>query len=548
MNPDQIKEMYTETALVWNDTSSFPSRESVAQRLDIKDRTLRNRIIKLRKDGVHLIERHWVNANRTPSGLPASSSKSPINHKPHKIDEIHVVTAVQSNTNPHPAFQTILNYCRSRGATLHCIPHRYMTKSVFEQKDETYATAFIPHLRAELNADGQLVGTDVEIANGHGVIMGSAKIAATAVNPTNRFGSIGGNKWVFLGHPQIQLKMIPTAQDTLPKMVCSSGSMCVANYREGTAGKAGEFHHVIGATVIEVCGDYMHVRQLNADDKGIIYDIHGKYSQRKVEPLDGIEAIVTGDEHEMFVSPHVKHQTYGPGGIVQTLQPKRIVRHDVLDFWSANHHHVNEPITQFIKHHSGTNSVEREIDQCILFLDETTPDAPWFVENVIVASNHPEALTKWLQNARIDRDPENAYIFHKMWCQVLESARMTNKGIEFIDPFEAYVKEQAAKKHTFTNRDKQFMIAGIDVSQHGDKGANGARGSIGGFSKGTNKMIIAHGHTPGIDKGVYQVGHSTDGLYYAKGHSSWFNSDAIIYPNGKRTLIHILPIGWYGAE
>lgn len=537
MTDDQRREMLAETATTWNDTINYPTRSDVAAALNISDRTLRDRLTKLRKDGVHLVNRHWVGSNRTGYTGHASTSGT-VAGKPHRIDEIHVVCAVQNNTNPHPAFQTLLNYCHQRKAQLHCIPHRYMTKSVFDKDDEWYAAAFTKYLRED----------DVEIANGHGVIMGSAKIAATAVNPTNRFESIGGNRWVFLGHPQVQMRVIPTAQDTLPKVVVSSGSMCDLNYREGTAGKAAEFHHVIGATVIEVCGDYMHVRQLNADDKGIIYDIHGKYSPRKVEPLEGIEAVVTGDEHEMFYSPHVKQHTYAPGGIVQMLQPKRVVRHDVLDFWSANHHHVNEPITQFIKHHSGTNSVERELDQCILFLDETTPDAPWFQENVIVASNHPEALTKWLQTAKIDRDPENAYIFHKLWLGVLESARMTNKGAEFLDPFEAYVRERSTKKHVFTDRDKQYLIAGIDVSQHGDKGPNGARGSVAVFAKAANKMVVAHSHTPGINKGVYQVGHSTDGLYYAKGHSSWMNTHCLIYPNGKRTLVHILPIGWYGQE
>ena len=60
-------------------------------------------------------------------------------------------------------------------------------------------------------------------------------------------------------------------------------------------------------------------------------------------------------------------------------------------------------------------------------------------------------------------------------------------------------------------------------------------------------MIIGHSHTPGINKGVYQVGHSTDGMNYAKGHSGWMNTHCVIYPNGKRSLIHILPIG-YAAE
>lgn len=536
MTNEERDEMRQRTAEVWNDDRAYPTREDAASELGISARTLRKRLTVLRQQGYNVIERHWVNADRakhTGDGVATVRGGS----EPAKIDEIHVICAVQNNTNPHPAFATLLNYCHQRNATLHCIPHRYMTKSVFDKDDEWYAKAFVKYLRED----------DVDIANGHGVIMGSARIAATAVNPTNRFESIGGNKWVFLGHPQIQMRVIPTAQDHLPKLVCSSGSMCIENYREGTAGKAGEFHHVIGATVVEVCGNHMHVRQLNADDT-TIYDIHGKYTPRKVEAFDGVEAVVTGDEHEMFHSPHVRKHTYGTGGIVNYLRPKRIVRHDVLDFWSANHHHVHEPITTYVKHHSGTNSVEKELDRCVLFLDETTPDAPWFKESVIVASNHPEALTKWLENAKIEFDPENAWIYHKLWLGVLESARMTRKGPDFADPFEAYVSERAQSEHTFTNRDSKHMIAGIDVSQHGDKGANGARGSIQSFAKAANKMVIAHSHTPGINKGVYQVGHSTDGLYYAVGHSSWMNTHCIIYPNGKRSLINILPIGWYGRE
>lgn len=531
---------YDALVVAWNDLKANPTRDDVAKALGITPAALKGRAERYRrKHPDALINRHNTLKQQAENLQHSKRITSAVKHEPRHADAIYVVTSVQNNQNPDPAFQTLKNYVSQRKAQLYCIPFRYKTKSVFDQDEEWYASAFLPHILDE----------DVEIAGGKGVIMGSAKIQATAVNPTNRFESQYGHSWLFLGHPQVQMRVTPTANQTTPKLVYSSGAMTQKDYREGTAGKAGEFHHSVSATVIEVVGDEMHVRQLHADDKGRIYDLDKLYTPRKVEYYDQVAAVVTGDEHEMFHSPHVRAHTYGVGGIVRRLKPRFTVRHDVLDFWSRNHHHEKDPIINYVKHHSGTNSVEQELDQCVAFLDETTPDTGgWFEQNLIVPSNHPEALRKWLFRADVHMDPENALIYHKLWTVMLQRARMTNSGAETIDPFEWYVAETAEKEHRFLHRNEEFIIEGIDVSQHGDQGANGARGSITGLAKGANKLVIGHSHTPGINKGVYQVGHSTDGMNYASGHSGWMNTHCIIYPNGKRTLVNILPSGWCALE
>ncbi len=444
--------------------------------------------------------------------------------------EIHVVTAVQNNTGPHAAFETLQRYCHDRGAQLHCIPYKYKTSTVYDKDPVWWAEPFLKYLRHG----------DVEIAKGAGLIMGDAQIQATATHPTTRFEAIGGNAWVFLGHPQLQMKLVATAQGKLPKMIHSTGAMTVPNYRDGRAGKAGEFHHVQGAVVIECVGERMHVRQLNADSKGQIYDLDRLYTPKTIKDSPGLAGLVLGDEHIIFASPRVRRLTFGPGGIVETLQPREIVRHDVLDFWSRNHHHEDDPITQFIKHHSGTANVRRELLECIAHLDETTPDAEWFERSNIVASNHHDALEKWLNRCKPNEDPENAVIYHELRAAQLKEAKLGSKGAETIDPFEWFVRENAQREHEFIGRGKEHLIAGIDVGSHGDRGANGARGSIRGLSKLPVKMIIGHSHSPGIDKGVYQVGHSTDGLDYASGgHDSWMNTHGLIYPNGKRSLVNL---------
>ena len=527
---------------VWNDLATFTTREDICKHFGCSMHTLKKHTTRIRRDQPNvLISRHNVVQRTTRASAAGRKAAQPIN-------EIHVVTCAQNNTPASPAFRTLQRYCHDRGAKLHVIPLSYKTATPRTEHLGRDSEDSVIWWDTKFDGYKMMPGSSIEIANGHGVIIAN-QIQMTAVNPVQGYESIGGDKWVFLGHPQVQMRTTATAAHKRPKLVYTSGAMTEKNYREGTAGAKGDFHHSIAATVIEVCGQDMHVRQLNADAKHCIYDIWGKWTPTKSLPLESVAGIVTGDEHEQFYSPFVKANTYSEEGMVHVLKAERVVRHDVLDFWSRNHHHDGDPIINFVKHHSGTNSVERELDNCVSHLDETSPfGKPWFKENAIVAANHPEALMKWLKRADVRSDPENALIYHKLWTVLYEAARMTAAGAETLDPFEWYVKQSAEHPHRFIGRDEEYLIAGIDCGQHGDVGANGARGSAKAFAKAANKMMIGHAHTSAIEKGVYQVGHGTDGMNYARGHSGWMNTNGVIYPNGKRTLVHILDGGWRGNQ
>jgi hypothetical protein len=54
------------------------------------------------------------------------------------------------------------------------------------------------------------------------------------------------------------------------------------------------------------------------------------------------------------------------------------------------------------------------------------------------------------------------------------------------------------------------------------------------------RVISAHGHSPGIEEGNYQVGTSTPRrLEYTHGPSSWQNTHCVIYASGKRALLTV---------
>lgn len=99
----------------------------------------------------------------------------------------------------------------------------------------------------------------------------------------------------------------------------------------------------------------------------------------------------------------------------------------------------------------------------------------------------------------------------------------------------------------YLSNDYPYIIKGIYVGYHGDRGMNGARGTLASFSKIGTKTITGHSHTPGIEKGAYAVGTSTYlSLEYTHGPSSWMNTHCLIFPNGKRQLIHIIDGEWHG--
>ena len=89
--------------------------------------------------------------------------------------------------------------------------------------------------------------------------------------------------------------------------------------------------------------------------------------------------------------------------------------------------------------------------------------------------------------------------------------------------------------------DEDYSYYGIEVSQHGSRGANGSRGNLQIFRKAYKKSISAHTHQPKIYRGAISVGTSSKlKLGYNKGLSSWVQGVGVVYENGTYQLINIV--------
>ena len=87
-----------------------------------------------------------------------------------------------------------------------------------------------------------------------------------------------------------------------------------------------------------------------------------------------------------------------------------------------------------------------------------------------------------------------------------------------------------------------MQVRGYVLSEHGDKGSNGSRGSWRQYEKAYGKMITGHTHTSNIIRDIITVGANCNlqQEYNKAGISSWTHSNAFVYNNGLAQLIPVI--------
>lgn len=450
--------------------------------------------------------------------------------------EVYVFTSAQSCTMANVNFLASLKvYCRRHAGHLAIATIRYKNPTSLSESsgaDEWWDEPIKPYLTdLRANIGGSLM------------FLADIKTQPTAEDPLSGFEGISGDRSCIIGHPKVAFKTIAAPSRSRPKILVTTGSITLPNYSDTKAGKKGEFHHCHSAIVVEVKGKTFHLRHLHAVKDGSFIDLDTEYTPTGYRKAPPAEALVMGDTHAMFVDKKVlAAATAGKNSMVHRLKPKVIVWHDLLDFYSANHHHRNKPFLAVAKYRSGANLVGEEIKQSFGLVKDVALRFPKVI-HVFPESNHNEALSRWLSEADWREDPANAQTYLELALLMVKSAKIGPNGSEYANPFVHCGLDILGNspRFKFLSSRTPCIIKGIDVGQHGHLGANGAKGSIKGFAKLGIKTITGHGHTPGIEGGAYRVGtNSKDQMEYTYGPSSWLHTNAVIYGNGKRVLTTII--------
>lgn len=439
-----------------------------------------------------------------------------------------VIVAAQNNTPVFTGFlQSLLKYCEHNSAELIVIGTHYKNVNAWSKDEKKqWAKEVEPYL------------IHGELTLGNVVIKSSFKINATTLYPLAGKQAHGAGKWSVFGHPQHAMQSVPTPGDQYPLRQYTTGSCSRQNYSVSDIGERARFNHVFGALVVCFRGhEYPFIRQVNADGVGAFYDLDKRYTSGKVTTGHRIECLTPGDEHVKFNACETATYT-GKNSIAGKLRPKRIIRHDILDGYAGSHHHEGDDVLQFLKFHEGDDDYRAELDQVVNFINRTTPKN---AITYIVPSNHDDHLDQWLKRSDARKDPRNALLILDLRRQQYENA-LAGKTTNAL---QIYLEPRLDCQFEFLDRNRAFMVAGVDHAQHGDKGTKGSRGSIRGFARTANKMTIGHSHTPGIEKGVYQSGRSTGKLEYQKGLDDTTITHVIQYKGGKRTVIDIYGDDWH---
>jgi hypothetical protein len=394
-----------------------------------------------------------------------------------------------------------------------------------------------------------LLDERAEVAPGL-VFCGEMNILPTKAKPLSGYQVYTGRKSGIFPHVKIAMESVATMRDQATKFNYTTGTLTMRNYIQRDAGLKAEFHHCYGALLVEVDQDgSWWCRQINGDSDGTIYDLDVCVKDGIVTTGNRIEAFNPGDTHAYSIDPVVKEVTWGEGGLVDVLRPRHQFHHDLLDFFTRTHHNIKSNFKQYLRHILGREDVLKELKVTAAVLLCTL--RPWMITHIVDA-NHDRHIGQWLEQQDGRRDPVNARFWsklndatHEYIDERKEEPNHFQLALSLAEP--GFEKRN---KIDFIPADSSYIICedaggGIECGLHGDRGANGARGSIVALAKMGRKANIGHSHSAGINDGIYQSGTSSLlKLEYNHGASSWSHSHIITYANGKRAIITIWQGKW----
>jgi hypothetical protein len=425
-----------------------------------------------------------------------------------------IITSAQNATKVHVKFFNNLKaYAEILDAELLVIPYRYRNPtSMWNQNNETdevWVSEVIPYLT--LNRHN---------LNNNISILSDVKIQPTASDPLSSLEALTNNMSAIGGHPRVHMKTLPVLNAEKPKIILTTGTCTVKNYSSSKAGSIGNFHHTLGAVIVEIKDDELFfVRQATAMNDGSFCDLNNSVSDGVVTEIKDIAAYVMGDVH--YGNHDVKSMERSVDEIIPTFNPKEIILHDLFDGYSINPHEANNFIKQYQNEVSNTNSLKKEINEMLNWVDSLS-----HLNLTVVFSNHDDFLNRFIINGDPKRNVKNALEYME-YAKILLEDKAPNGLI-------AYLINEKYPKVKCLNRNQSYKIKDIELGVHGMDGVNGSKGSPTQYTKLGTKIITAHAHSPSRKNGSAQVGTKTKlRLGYNNGLSTWALCDIIIHNNGK---------------
>lgn len=465
-----------------------------------------------------------------------------------------IFTGAQNDAPIHEEFwANLLAYADFLNAKIVVGPWTYETQWWAENNPtaRAYATELSPYL-----CFGQMkIGDNF-------VFCGEMNTLPTASQPISDLVTYSRGRWAVFPHAKRQLKSVPSTDPNVQAhQVMTSGAVTRPKVIPRKAGVKSIFHQVVGATVVQFDdeGD-VFCRQISASDDGSFYDLDARVANGEVTTSHRVRAITFADIHVRKLDPANTMATFGwdmrgnvakyRNSVVDVLNPEHMIYHDIFDNEPGNHHHVGDNAYSYEMAIRGRDSLECEVLQCGDFLLRTLGEDRL---GIVAEGNHDLALEKYARegryrnhgiNVRFGLQLEDAYLGH---VEARSHAIDNDLPVPRFSLLEYAIRQkypQLGDKIEWCHDGYSRLIDGIEVGNHGFRGANGAKGTVNGFAKMGRKMTIGDKHSPEINEGVYVSGAMNLRHGYNKGPSGWAVSHVIQYADGKRALITLQKGKW----
>lgn len=447
-----------------------------------------------------------------------------------------ITTAVSGQRAHHGFVASIKNYCERNKAMLIILPSHDPAHNL--------DTVIDWHLDPIL-VDEELAFEETPL-NTNFFISG-IRVTAKQINPITGMSEISQTMGSFISaSPKQLLEYDTVSANKLPHARMTTGACTLPNYKttRGTSLRLGylaHFQHLIGAVIVEIQDDNIyHFRQVQAAEDGSFCDLGLKYNKKTV--TKEVPILVMGDYH---AGEHDESAVGAWIELINQLEIDEVVFHDMFNGNSVNPHEEQDIMLRSERARKGLNVLENELVIASTEIDRIL-GLKSVKKGVIVKSNHDDMIDRWLRKAKYTKDPMNFEFGTALSANIMAASK---KGIDkdfFKTGLELTKNPKHANKIKWLGVDEDYAVGGVNLGAHGDKGPNGARGSIKSLAKSYPRCVIGHSHTPGIWKGAFQVGTtSLLRLGYNRGPSSWIHCSCLVYRNGQRQLINSIDGSWH---
>lgn len=462
--------------------------------------------------GIEKLWGNWSNFIQDVHSSEVLSRETVVKRFGKNDDRIVITHVADGSTINTEMFNTLMVYCKKNNAKLGILwgkPFRKrdsFSKETFNLLKPYLATAF------EFEKDEKCQAK-------------SASIPCTQKNPLMNLDKLCTNfNTTLVGCPKQYLKILPYKQFDSYRLACSTGTLSNADYKDTISGEIDFKYHTNGAILLEynqLQSRYV-VRNLIYEDD-VLCDLNFEYTSEGYKEVKSVPAMVLGDLHLPDEDPEFISKTRKQ---FKSLKPKDVMIHDLASWNSISHHESTKYLTKCMNRTEDTMTLNAEVNAVVNHLYSFTKGFDHINFNV-VNSNHDCFIEKWLNDGEFVKDTANAKIGAQLFLEYLDNGNIFSRILP--------------NNFKLLTKNTSFNILGYELSEHGDCGISGARGSVNSFNKGFEKIIIGHTHSPEIREKTFVVGTLSKLIqnYNQKGMTTWAASNAVIHSNGTVQLLFL---------